>query len=44
MDLIPYASTATISLIYHADAVGDRLQGFGFVVPRIEGRDLIAAT
>jgi oxygen-dependent protoporphyrinogen oxidase len=44
MDLIPYASTATISLIYPADAVGDRLQGFGFVVPRMEGRDLIAAT
>ena len=44
MDMIPYASTATISLIYPAEAVGDRLQGFGFVVPRIEGRDLIAAT
>lgn len=44
MDLIPYASTATISLIYPAEAVGNRLQGFGFVVPRIEGRDLIAAT
>ncbi len=44
MDVIPYASTATISVIYDANAVGDRLQGFGFVVPRIEGRDLIAAT
>jgi oxygen-dependent protoporphyrinogen oxidase len=44
MDMIPYASTATISLMYPADAVGDRLQGFGFVVPRIEGRELIAAT
>ncbi len=44
MDRIPYASTATISLVYEAGAVGDRLQGFGFVVPRIEGRDLIAAT
>ena len=44
MDVIPYASTATISVIYSADAVGDRLQGFGFVVPRIEGRKLIAAT
>ena len=39
MDLIPYASTATISLIYPEEAVGNRLQGFGFVVPRIEGRD-----
>ena len=44
MDLIPYASTATISLIYPVEAVENRLQGFGFVVPRIEGRDLIAAT
>lgn len=44
METIPYASTATISLIYPAAAVGTTLQGFGFVVPRIEGRDLIAAT
>ncbi len=44
MERIPYASTATISLVYPAEAVGARLQGFGFVVPRIEGRDLIAAT
>ncbi|KXK04503.1 MAG: Protoporphyrinogen oxidase [Nitrospirae bacterium] len=44
MDMIPYASTATISLVYDGKAVGDRLEGFGFVVPRIEGRDLIAAT
>jgi len=44
LEMIPYASTATISMVYPAEAVGDRLQGFGFVVPRIEGRDLIAAT
>lgn len=44
METIPYASTATISLIYPAAAVGRSLQGFGFVVPRVEGRDLIAAT
>ncbi|MBA2487550.1 MAG: protoporphyrinogen oxidase [Nitrospira sp.] len=44
MDMIPYASTATVSLVYPADAVGNRVQGFGFLVPRIEGRDLIAAT
>jgi oxygen-dependent protoporphyrinogen oxidase len=44
MDMIPYASTATISMVYPAEAVGNGLQGFGFVVPRIEGRDLIAAT
>lgn len=44
METIPYASTATISLIYPAAAVGRSLQGFGFVVPRVEDRDLIAAT
>ena len=44
METIPYASTATISLIYPAAVVGRSLQGFGFVVPRVEGRDLIAAT
>lgn len=44
METIPYASTATISLIYPASAVGRTLQGFGFVVPRVEDRDLIAAT
>ncbi|MDR4479424.1 MAG: protoporphyrinogen oxidase [Nitrospira sp.] len=44
MEMIPYASTATISLVYPAEAVGTRLQGFGFVVPRVEKRDLIAAT
>jgi len=44
MDSIPYASTATISLVYRAADVGNRLEGFGFIVPRAEGRDLIAAT
>ena len=41
---IPYASSATISLGYrHAD-VPHALDGFGFVVPRIEGRALLACT
>ena len=44
MDMIPYTSTATISLAYQAEAVKETVEGFGFVVPRIEGRDLIAAT
>jgi oxygen-dependent protoporphyrinogen oxidase len=42
--MIPYASTATIVLSYRAEAVGGAVEGFGFIVPRIEGRDLIAAT
>jgi oxygen-dependent protoporphyrinogen oxidase len=44
MESIPYASTATISLVYRAAEIRNRLEGFGFVVPRIEGRNLIAAT
>jgi oxygen-dependent protoporphyrinogen oxidase len=42
--MIPYASTATIGLAYPASVIGGSIQGFGFVVPRIERRDLIAAT
>lgn len=44
LEAIPYASTATISLLYGADEVGGSLKGFGFVVPRVEGRALLAAT
>jgi oxygen-dependent protoporphyrinogen oxidase len=41
---IPYASTATMSLAYRLDRLAHRPSGFGFVVPRVEHRDLIAAT
>ncbi len=41
---IPYCSTATISLAFHQKDVEDYIKGFGFVVPRIEGKSLIAAT
>ena len=41
---IGYTSSATISLAYRRDQVPDRLDGFGFVVPRIEGRGIIACT
>lgn len=41
---IPYASTATVSLVYERDAVGPAVRGFGFVVPRVEQRALLAAT
>lgn len=44
IEMIPYASTATIALAYPASVTGGSVQGFGFVVPRIEQRDLIAAT
>jgi oxygen-dependent protoporphyrinogen oxidase len=44
LEMIPYTSTATISLAYPAGAVLGAVEGFGFIVPRKEGRDLIAAT
>lgn len=44
LDLIPYASTATVAMAFRAAEIGRAVEGFGFVVPRVEGRDLIAAT
>ena len=44
LEMIPYASTATIAMAYPANAVAGAVEGFGVIVPRIEGRDLIAAT
>ena len=41
---IPHASTATVSLAYKAGTLGAEVSGFGFVVPRVERRDLLAAT
>ena len=38
------ASTATIAMAYPASVIGGLVGGFGFVVPRVEQRDLIAAT
>ena len=44
LEMIPYASTATIAMAFPRTAVSGAAEGFGFVVPRAEGRDLIAAT
>jgi oxygen-dependent protoporphyrinogen oxidase len=44
LEMIPYASTATIAMAYPASVIGGAVEGFGFVVPRVERRDLIAAT
>ena len=41
---IKYASTATINLAYRRAAIQHPLDGFGFVVPFIEKRSLIACT
>lgn len=41
---IKYASTATINFGYRRTAIGHPLNGFGFVVPFVEKRSLIACT
>ena len=44
LDAIKYASTATLNFAYPRDAIRHPLNGFGFVVPFIEKRSLIACT
>jgi protoporphyrinogen/coproporphyrinogen III oxidase len=41
---IGYASSATVTLAYPRAAIGHPLDGFGFVVPRGEGRAALACT
>ncbi len=41
---IPYASAATVTLAYRRRDIRHPLDGFGFVVPRVEGRPIIAGT
>jgi oxygen-dependent protoporphyrinogen oxidase len=41
---IPYASSATVSLAYPTSAFPRPLDGFGFVVPLVESRGLVACT
>ena len=41
---IPYCSSMTVALTYDRQAVGHRLNGFGFLVPRRERRRLVACT
>ncbi len=44
LDQIPYCSTATISLGFPTKDVETFIRGFGFVIPRIEGKMMLAAT
>ncbi len=44
LNQIKYASTATINFGYKRSAINHPLNGFGFVVPFIEKRSLIACT
>jgi oxygen-dependent protoporphyrinogen oxidase len=44
LEAIPYASTATINLAFKRSDIHHPLNGFGFVVPFIERRSLLACT
>jgi len=44
LEAIPYMSTATVTLGFRRAGFHHDLDGYGFVVPRIEGRDLLAST
>jgi len=44
LEAIPYASSATVTLAYRREEIAHPLDGFGFVVPRIEQRPLLACT
>jgi protoporphyrinogen/coproporphyrinogen III oxidase len=41
---IRYASTATVNLAYRLEDIPGPLEGFGFVVPAIEKREILACT
>ena len=41
---IPYVSTATVSIAFRKKEVKHPLNGFGFVVPKVEKRRIMAAT
>lgn len=44
LDGINYVSTATVSLAYKREGFSHPLNGFGFVIPRSEGRKILACT
>jgi len=44
LDAIPYGSSVTIALAYRREEIPHPLDAFGFVVPTVEGRSLMACT
>lgn len=44
LDAIPYAGAAVVSFAYRRDQIDHPLDGFGVVVPQVEGRQIIAAS
>lgn len=41
---IPYSSSITINLIYDETRIGTLPEGFGFLIPAVEGRSMLACT
>jgi oxygen-dependent protoporphyrinogen oxidase len=41
---IPYTSTATVSVAYPLKDIPRPLDGYGYIIPRAEGRDILACT
>jgi oxygen-dependent protoporphyrinogen oxidase len=44
LNAIPYCSTATINLTYKRSQIGHPLDGYGFVVPSLEKRNIMGTT
>jgi oxygen-dependent protoporphyrinogen oxidase len=44
LNTIPYCSTATINLAYERSQIRHPFDGYGFVVPRLEKKNIMAAT
>lgn len=44
LNTIEYASSATVNLVYRREDIAHPLDGFGFVVPAVEKRTLLACT
>src|SRR5439155_1665658 len=44
LEAIPYASSATVTLAYRRADIAHPLDGFGFVVPHVERRPIVACT
>ncbi len=44
LSTIPYASTATVSLAYRSSDISHPLDGYGYIIPRSEGRRALACT
>ncbi len=44
LSAIPYSSSITVNLIYDESQLGRLPQGFGFLVPAVEGRTMLACT